>query len=73
MRGIAGLLGWIAVWGYVIALLNYFMKYINKKYTNKIPKEKERYKKIYRLVMRYVVRYHKVAGAVASIINQGYI
>ncbi|MFL0197466.1 hypothetical protein ACJDU8_18130 [Clostridium sp. WILCCON 0269] len=66
MRGIAGLLGWIGAWGYVIALLNYFMKYINKKYINKLSKEKEQYKKVYRFIMRYVVKYHKVAGVVAS-------
>ena len=67
MIGIAKLLGWIGAWGYGISLLNFFMKYINKKYINKLSKEKKKYTDIYRFIMRYIVRYHKVAGIVASI------
>lgn len=67
MRGVAGLLGWISAWGYGIALLNFFMKYINKKYINNLPKDKKPYIDIYRFIMRYVVRYHKIAGIIASI------
>lgn len=68
MRQFAGLLGWIAVWGYILALLNYFMKYINK-----LPSDKRQYKDIYRIVMRYIIRYHKISGIVASIFVIGYL
>lgn len=66
MKELAGFFGWIGFWGYVIALLNYFMKYINKKYIVKI-KEKNKYTNAYRFIMKYVVKYHKVVGIVASI------
>jgi len=67
MREMSGLLGWIGVWGYGIALLNFFMKYINKKYINNLSKDKQKFINIYRTIMKYVVRYHKIAGVVASI------
>lgn len=67
MRRIAGLLGWIGVWGYGIALLNFFMKYVNKNYINKLSKNRKKLINLYRTIMRYVVRYHKIAGIVASI------
>lgn len=67
MREMAGLFGWIGVWGYVIALLNFFIKYINKKYINKLPKDKQKFIGIYRGIMKFVVKYHKIAGIIASI------
>lgn len=73
MRGTAGLLGWIAVWGYIIALINYFMKYINKKYINKLSNDKKQYKDLYRFIMKYVVKYHKIAGIAASIAVIGHL
>lgn len=67
MKEMAGLFGWIGVCGYVIALLNFFIKYINKKYVNKLPKDKQKIIGIYREIMKFVVKYHKVAGIIASI------
>lgn len=67
------MLGWISFWGYGIALLNFFMKYINKKYINRIPKDKKSYSDLYRMVMRYVVKYHKMAGIIASIAVLGHL
>lgn len=67
MKGFAALLGWIGAWGYGIALLNFFVKYINKKYINKLPKDKKKYADLYRVFMRYIVRYHKIAGITATI------
>ena len=67
MREMAGLFGWIGVWGYAIALLNFFMKYINKKYLNKLPKDKQKFIDIYRGLMKFIVKYHKIAGIIASI------
>lgn len=72
MREFGKLLGWIGVWGYGIAVLNFFIKYVNKKYINKLPKNKKPYADIYRFIMRYVVRYHKIAGIVASITIVGH-
>lgn len=66
MKEIAGLLGWIGVWGYVLALLNFFVKYINKKFINKLPKDKQKLVNVYRAIMRYIVKYHKIIGVVAS-------
>lgn len=73
MRELAGLFGWVGVWGYIIALINSFMKYINKKYINKLSKDKKTYGDVYRLVMRCVVRYHKAAGVVATIAVIGHL
>jgi len=67
MNEIAGFLGWIGAIGYGMALLNFFMKYVNKKYINKLPKEKNKFITIYRKIMKYVVKYHKIFGIVASI------
>lgn len=73
MKEIAGLLGWIGVWGYGIALLNFFMKYINKKYINGLSKDRKKFINFYRTIMRYIVRYHKIAGIVASIAIVGHL
>ncbi|MCI1969020.1 hypothetical protein [Clostridium luticellarii] len=73
MGGIAGLLGWITIWGYIIALLNYFMKYVNRTYISKLSNDRKQYKDLYRFVMRYIVKYHKIAGIVASIAVIGHL
>lgn len=63
MKHIAGLMGWISFWMFIIALLNFWVKYINKKYINKLSK----YKNIYVKFMKYIVKYHKVIGIIAFI------
>lgn len=73
MKQIAGLLGWIGVWGYVLALINFFVKYINKKYINKLPKDKQKFINAYRTIMRYIVKYHKIIGVVASLAIIGHL
>lgn len=67
MREVAEFFGWISLLGYSISVLNFFMKYINKKYINKLSKENKKYIDMYRLIMKYVVRYHKLAGVIASV------
>jgi len=67
MREMAGLFGWIGVFGYGVALLNFFMKYINRKYINKLSKDKQTFVKVYRTIMKFIVKYHKIAGIIASI------
>ena len=64
---LAKLLGWIVVIGYVLALMNFFIKYINKKYINKLPKE-SKFKDNYRKLMRFIVKNHKIIGGLTSII-----
>ena len=66
MREFGKYLGWVAVWGYSIALLGFFFKFINKKYINKLPKDKKQIAVTYRLIMKYVLKFHKLAGLVAS-------
>ena len=60
-------MGWIGAWGYAIALINYFIKFIYKKYIVKLPPEKKKYANIYRMIMKYIVKYHKIIGIIASI------
>jgi len=67
MKEMAGLFGWIGVWGYGIALLNFFMKYINRKYVNKLSKDKQTFINVYRAILKFIVKYHKIAGIIASI------
>lgn len=66
MKDFAEFLGWVVVLGFGVALLNYILKYINKKYVNKLSGEMKKYIDMYRLLMRYVIRYHKLAGIIAS-------
>lgn len=64
MRDIASLLGWIVVYGFVITMLNFVFKFVNRKYISKLPKDKKKVIDAYRLIMKYVVRYHKPAGII---------
>lgn len=67
MGEMAGLFGWIGVWGYVIALMNFFMKYVNKRYINRLSKDKQTLINTYRTVMKFIVKIHKAAGVIATI------
>lgn len=67
MYELAALMGWIGILGYAIALLNFVMKYTNKKYIVKLPKENDTFIKGYRAIMKPIVKYHKFIGTVASI------
>ncbi|PJI09567.1 MULTISPECIES: hypothetical protein [Clostridium] len=67
MKEIAKFLGWVGVGAYGFTLLKFFIKYVNKKYINKLPKDKKNYAVIYRKIMKYVIKYHKIAGVIAVI------
>lgn len=67
MKEIGEFLGWVGVVGYAIAVLNYFIKYVYKRYISKLPSDKKRYAVIYRNVMKYVVKYHKMVGIITSV------
>lgn len=66
-KDLIGVLGLVAAISFAVAILNYFVKYINKKYINKLGKEKKQIVDIYRKVMRIIIKNHKVAGTIAVI------
>ena len=66
-RGLIGFLGWITVISFGLAISNYFMKYIHKKYINKLGKENKEMVTLYRKIMKIIVKNHKVVGAIAII------
>lgn len=65
MRELAGLMGWVSLYAFGIAILNFILKYINKKYISSLPKDKSNIIKPYKTLMKYVVKYHKAVGIVA--------
>lgn len=74
MREFANMFGWIAVWCFGVAVLNFFVKYIFKNYiTPYMKKQSAQAKKyeniinIYKKVMKYVVKYHKVVGVIVGV------
>lgn len=67
MGEIGGFLGWVTAIAFGLAILNFFVKYINKKYIINLSKEKPGLAKKYRIVMRYIVKYHRWAGIAATI------
>ncbi|MBU3181188.1 hypothetical protein [Clostridium psychrophilum] len=64
-RAIFGFLGFIAVISFGIAIANYFVKYINKRYISKLGKEKQEIVVLYRKIMKIIIKNHKLAGTVA--------
>lgn len=58
-------LGWVTAVSFGFALLNYLLKFINKKYISKLGKEKQKAVIYYKKIMRIVIRYHKLAGITA--------
>lgn len=73
MRGFGNTLGWITAYGFGLAILNFFVKFIFKNYITPFlkrkPNEAKKYSKIiniYKLVMKYVVRYHKIIGGIGT-------
>lgn len=67
MRDIAEFLGWIVAWGFGIAMLNFVLKFIYKKYIVKLQKDKNKAVDAYRLIMKYVVKYHKLIGTITAL------
>ena len=62
-----GLFGIIALISFSISISNYFIKFINKKYINKLGKEKKRIIDLYRKIMKIIIKNHKLAGTIAII------
>jgi hypothetical protein len=62
-----GLLGWVTAISFGIAILNFFVKYINKKYISKLGKDKKQIVDLYRKIMRIIVKNHKLVGTIAVV------
>lgn len=59
------LLGWITAISYSMAVSNYFVKYINKKYISKLGEAHKEIIKRYRRIMKFIVKNHKWIGTIA--------
>lgn len=66
MKDVAEFFGWVTVAFYTLALFNFLMKAVNKKYPLKI-KENKKFEEIYKTVMKYIIRYHKLIGIIVAI------
>lgn len=66
MKDISEFLGWVVVIGYFLALCNYILKYINKKYINVKLKDNKNIVNNYRMIMKYIIKYHKLIGIIIS-------
>jgi hypothetical protein len=66
-RILIDILGWVTVTCFTIAILNFFVKYINKKYISKLGIEKKRLIGLYKMFMKKIIKYHKLAGTIAII------
>ena len=69
------LLGSVTVISFSVAMLNFFLKFINKKYINKLGEDKKQIVILYRKIMIPFIKLHKVAGtiAVVSVLTHFYI
>lgn len=67
MNEFIGFLGWVTTVSFGFAILNYLLKFINKKYISKFGKGRENIVIYYKKIMRLVIRYHKLAGITAMI------
>ncbi|OAA90004.1 hypothetical protein [Clostridium ljungdahlii] len=75
MKELGKFLGWVGFWAYFILFLNFFIKYINRKYIKKLPKDKKQYERVYKVFMKYIVKYHKLVGiiGVIAVVCHGYL
>lgn len=62
-----GFLGWVTAISFSLAILNFFVKYINKKYISKLGKEKKQLVDMYRKVMKIIIKNHKLVGSIAVV------
>ena len=67
MRQLLGLFGNLTAWLFVIAVCNFFAKWLLKHVINKLPAQMVVWKKLYLKVMRIIVKYHRYFGLAAGI------
>ncbi len=65
MGELGELLGWITGVCFIAAVLNYFVKRVNKRWIAPLPKESS-VKTIYQKLMKLVVKYHRYFGLAAA-------
>lgn len=66
-RTLINFLGWVTAISFCLAILNYFVKYINKKYINKLGKDKKQIVDLYRKIMKLIIKNHKLLGTIAVV------
>jgi hypothetical protein len=59
-------LGVSIVFFYSLSVLNFFVKYINKKYRSKINSNKK-LKSVFNPFMKFIVKYHKLFGVLTAV------
>lgn len=64
---LVGLLGWVTAISFAVALSNYLVKFVHKKWISKLPKTYESWVLRYRVLMKWVIKLHRPAGFVAFI------
>ncbi|MHC1723164.1 MAG: hypothetical protein AB9836_08180 [Aminipila sp.] len=67
MKELAGLMGWIAAWGFCFEVMSYFIKLINRKYICKLSQEKNKIIHFYHFAMKLIIKYHKSVGIITVI------
>lgn len=64
-RVLLGFFGIITVISFSVAISNYFVKYVHKKYIIKLGNEKKPLVDLYRKIMRIIIKNHKLVGTIA--------
>lgn len=64
-RVLLGFFGIITVISFSVAISNYFVKYVHKKYIIKLGNEKKQLVDLYRKIMRIIIKNHKLVGTIA--------
>lgn len=72
MREIGELLGILTAWLFAFAILNYVVKFVNRKWVMKLPKE-SKFKQNYMPVMKFFVKNHRFFGLGAAVIMVAHV
>lgn len=59
--------GFLVGLAFAAAMLNFFVKFINKNFVNKLDNSYKKFKDIYRKILKIIVKYHKIFGVLALI------
>ncbi|MDD3224867.1 MAG: hypothetical protein PHX70_09265 [Clostridium sp.] len=57
--------GFLVGLAFTISILNFFVKFINKTFVNKLDNSYKSFKVVYRKILKIVVKYHKIFGVLA--------
>jgi hypothetical protein len=61
MEGLGKLFGALTIFFFIATILNYIVKFVNRKYTKEIARNPE-FKKVWMRFMRILVKYHRYFG-----------